>query len=276
MPKPGQLLTACIDTMRHSTKFSHADRKALLKRLDMAATRGVKFISPKAAALDTTKPMTLSDMRPPYPVTVLEGELFDVGNNLNVSVLVIARDTGEHVEINSLARASDEAADLFLASKGWMVGPLILRIPYSDASAHEHYNIDVTILLRDQMEGRGIELSSYKPIVRFYAAVCQLLANHEVETQDVLPDAKEARSRKIRGKAPLFTYKTLVVGAPKKRAVERSGGTHASPRSHLRRGYYRTSKKGVRHWVQACMVKGETPGFVHKDYRIEQQEGVRP
>ena len=33
--------------------------------------------------------------------------------------------------------------------------------------------------------------------------------------------------------------------------------------------YYRTSKKGVRHWVQACVVKGETPGVVHKEYRVK-------
>lgn len=268
MPRPGQLLTASIDAMRRGGPFSHADRKALMKRLDMGALRGVKFIGPKAATLDPTKPMLMSDMRPPYPVTVLEGELFDVGNNLGVSVLVIARDTGEHVELNFLARASDDAADLFLVSKGWMVGPLIIRLAYSDASAHTHYDVDVKILLRDQMEGRELGLESYKPVVRFYAAVCQLLANHHVETQDVEPDDRENRSRKLRGKAPLFTYKTLVIGKPKRR--QRVGsGTHASPRSHLRRGYYRTSKKGVRHWVQACMVKGETPGFVHKDYRVE-------
>lgn len=268
MPKPGQLLTASIDAMRRKGPFSHADRKALLQRLDMGALRGVKFIGPKAVTLDPTKPMLLSDMRPPYPVTVLEGELFDVGNNLDVSVLVIARDTGEHVELNFLARASDDAADLFFVSKGWMVGPLIIRIAYSDASAHAQYDVDVKILLRDEMAGRELGLESYKPVVRFYAAVCQLLANHHVETQDVEPDDKENRSRKLRGKAPLFTYKTLVIGKPKRR--QRVGsGTHASPRSHLRRGYYRTSKKGVRHWVQACMVKGETPGFVHKDYRVE-------
>lgn len=269
MPRPGHLLTACIDAMRHSSKLSHADRKALLKRLDMAAARGVKFIGPKGAALDIAKPMTLSDMRPPYPVTVLEGELFDVGNDVNISVLIIARDTGEHVEINSVVRASDDATDLPLIGKGWMVGPLVLRIPYSDASAHEYYNMDVQILLRDEMEGRALELNSYKPVVRFYAAVCQILANHHVELQDVPPDAKENRRRKIRGKVPLYTYKTLVIGAPKKRQSGAGAGTHASPRTHLRRGYYRTSKKGVRHWVQACVVKGETPGVVHKEYRVK-------
>jgi hypothetical protein len=95
------------------------------------------------------------------------------------------------------------------------------------------------------------------------------LTNHNVTTEDIEPDAKAARSRRIRGKAPLYTYKTLTIGAPKARQVVRGGGTHASPRSHLRRGFYRTSPKGVRHWVNATMVMGETPGFVHKDYQVE-------
>jgi hypothetical protein len=143
------------------------------------------------------------------------------------------------------------------------------RIPYSDASAHDPYDMDVKIILKEAMKEQDLSMDSYKPAIRFYAAVCQILANHNVETSDVEPDAKAARSRRIRGKAPLFTYKTLIIGAPKKRQVVRGGGTHASPRSHLRRGFYRTSPKGVRHWVQACMVKGETPGFVHKDYQVE-------
>ena len=82
------------------------------------------------------------------------------------------------------------------------------------------------------------------------------------------PDEAKNRMRRARGKAPLFTYKVLTIGK-KKRKSQHQGGTHASPRSHLRRGYYRTSKHGVRHWVQPCMVKGETPGFVHKDYKVE-------
>jgi hypothetical protein len=91
-----------------------------------------------------------------------------------------------------------------------------------------------------------------------------------VTFEDVEPDAKLNKMRRARGKTPLFTYKTLIIGR-KKRKSQLLGGTHASPRSHLRRGYYRTSPKGIRHWVQPCMVKGETEGFVHKDYRVEGQ-----
>lgn len=31
----------------------------------------------------------------------------------------------------------------------------------------------------------------------------------------------------------------------------------------------RAAREGVRHWVQPCMIKGETPSFVHKEYVVE-------
>jgi hypothetical protein len=101
-----------------------------------------------------------------------------------------------------------------------------------------------------------------------YVDFCRVLNENEVAFDDVEPDPKANKMRRARGKVPLFTYKVLTVGK-KKRKSRHLGGTHASPRSHLRRGYYRTSRNGVRHWVQPCMVKGETDGFVHKDYKVE-------
>jgi hypothetical protein len=101
-----------------------------------------------------------------------------------------------------------------------------------------------------------------------YACFCDVLNKFHTEFEDVEPNPATNKMRRARGKMPLFTHKTLTIGK-KKRKSQYMGGTHASPRSHLRRGYYRTSQKGVRHWVQPCMVKGETDGFVHKDYKVE-------
>jgi hypothetical protein len=263
--KPGQYLTAFMDNMKHPPGINRNDRKAVLKRVNMAATRGVKFISPPMPVLDKSKPMLLSDMRPPYPVTVIEGDVLP-----GAAVITIARDTGTAVELNFITHTEPDTESVSGGTGGWFVSPLMCRVPYSDASAHEFYYMDVQILLKEAMKDRDLGVDTYQPFIRFYAAVCQILANHNVETQDIEPDAKENRVRRIKGRAPLYTYKTLVIGAPKARQVGGGGGTHASPRSHLRRGFYRTSPKGVRHWVNATMVKGETPGFVHKDYQIQQ------
>jgi len=103
--------------------------------------------------------------------------------------------------------------------------------------------------------------------MQIYAGFCAAVHGHEVTFTNVEPDAATNRKRRIKGKAPLFTYKVLTIGKPKRKSKPQ-GGTHASPRSHLRRGCYRTSSKGVRHWVQPCMVRGATDGFVHKDYNV--------
>lgn len=270
MTRPGRLLSAFLDAHKRQPRLKDRDWAAaqLRERLNLAAHRGVKFIGPQGVKIDKSKPMLLSDLRPPYPVTVVEGELFDMQG---ATALIIAHDTGEHVELNFICRMDDGARALFPHLNEWMFSPFTCRFRYSDASIHEPYEMEAKPLLRDKTWAEHLATDSYKPILRFYIGVCQILANHDVETQDVEPDAKENRIRRIRGKAPLYTYKTLTIGAPKTRQVGKGRGTHASPRSHLRRGFYRTSKNGVRHWVQATMVKGETPGFVHKDYRVEQK-----
>jgi hypothetical protein len=101
-----------------------------------------------------------------------------------------------------------------------------------------------------------------------YICFCSVLNEFHTEFVDTKPHEGHSKMRRALGKAPLFTYKVLTIGK-KKRKSQKLGGTHASPRSHLRRGYYRTSRNGVRHWVQPCMVKGGTDGFVHKDYKVE-------
>jgi hypothetical protein len=266
MAKPGHLLTAFMDTMKHTRSITPNDIKAMRKRVGMAATRGVKFISPTIPMLDRNTPMRFADLRPPYPVTVIEGQMVP-----GAVALAIARDLGDCVELNFIAHTAPNTETISGGEGGWFAGPLLFRIPYAETSMHDLEHVEVKALLRDQVGESGLNIGANKPFIRFYASVCQILANNHVTTEDVEPDAKESRMRRIRGKGPLYTYKTLIIGAPKKRQGTGGGGTHASPRSHLRRGYYRTSRNGVRHWVQACMVMGETPGFVHKDYKVEPQ-----
>lgn len=52
-------------------------------------------------------------------------------------------------------------------------------------------------------------------------------------------------------------------------AVLRRGGTHASPRWHIRRGHWRTLANGRRVFVRECEVGDQSRGAVVKDYRME-------
>lgn len=86
-----------------------------------------------------------------------------------------------------------------------------------------------------------------------------------VRQQAHAPDAKLQKARAKRGKAPLFSYWTLQLNGRSLRG-EDQGGTHASPRVHLRRGHPRQHAPGKWTWVQPHAVGNKARGVVHKDY----------
>jgi hypothetical protein len=51
-------------------------------------------------------------------------------------------------------------------------------------------------------------------------------------------------------------------------ATPQTGGTHASPRWHIRRGHWRGLADGRRIFVRECEVGDATRGGVVKDYRV--------
>ncbi len=98
----------------------------------------------------------------------------------------------------------------------------------------------------------------------FYVLGC---SNVITETNPA-PQALNKKRAKA-GKLPIFEYKTLHINVPGVRVEGRPlGGTHASPRVHLRRGHVRNLDNGKRVWVQACVV-GSQHGMIHKDYKIK-------
>lgn len=97
----------------------------------------------------------------------------------------------------------------------------------------------------------------------FYVLGC---AN--VRTVDNSAPEKLNKNRAINGKFPIQSYKTLVIDAGKPQAArDDRGGTHSSPRVHLRRGHVRQIEGGRRIWVQPCVV-GSKHGVITKDYRV--------
>lgn len=79
------------------------------------------------------------------------------------------------------------------------------------------------------------------------------------------PDAKLQKAREKRGKPPLFSFWTLELNGRTESGAPQ-GGTHASPRVHLRRGHPRQYAPGKWTWVQPCAVGNRVDGMVHKDY----------
>jgi len=82
------------------------------------------------------------------------------------------------------------------------------------------------------------------------------------------PSDKLQKARKVRGKAPLFSFWELTVGQHRSESRAAAQGTHASPRLHLRRGHPRQYRPGELTWVSDCLVGNADTGIVLKDYRL--------
>ena len=77
------------------------------------------------------------------------------------------------------------------------------------------------------------------------------------------PDLNKRRIAK--GKAPFFSYHILECTDDGSAARgPHQGGTHASPRSHLRRGHIRRLSDTRSTWVRASMVGSKSSGIVKK------------
>lgn len=285
--KPGRYLTDYIDFIpQFKRRFSKRDF-AMVTSLALGVRRlGTMFVLPDSGKLKERKAsleLTGDIFRPPYPVCALEftGEHgADVAESAKSSRRIITTfDHGNRVDIIPITYVDHMgiwAPPIFKFTLHYGTNTVV-RIDKEKMSTLTHFNSvmpDLFDKIKNETFGGSMAnfahemAQDYQDELWAYTDFCRVLHENHVAFEDVEPDAKLNKARRARGKAPLFTYKVLTIGK-KKRKSQKLGGTHASPRSHLRRGYYRTSRNGVRHWVQPCMVKGETDGFVHKDYKVE-------
>lgn len=81
--------------------------------------------------------------------------------------------------------------------------------------------------------------------------------------------SKALNKKRIKnGKVPLFSYKTLHIKTPVfHNGRPNLGGTHASPRLHLRRGHIRKYAT-YSIWINNMVVGNSRKGIVLKDYKI--------
>lgn len=101
-------------------------------------------------------------------------------------------------------------------------------------------------------------------------SVLQLVAAlrcRNVSTSTARPPDKINKKRESQGKQPFFSYHVLELAEHDSAPRGALSGTHASPRTHLRRGHIRRLSQDRVVWVNACVVRGEL-GFVEKDYAI--------
>lgn len=104
---------------------------------------------------------------------------------------------------------------------------------------------------------------------------CSAMNCTNVQRQEHRIDVKLQLARQKRRKPPLFSYWTLQLDG-RREPGQQQGGTHASPRVHLRRGHPRQFAPGRWTWVQPCAVGNREMGMVHKDYAAGPGLGATP
>jgi hypothetical protein len=85
-----------------------------------------------------------------------------------------------------------------------------------------------------------------------------------VKTEVIAAPAALNKKRAKSGKPALYEYRVLVLRSAEKVRLN-GGGSHASPRIHLRRGHIKHRRTGD-FWWEPCVVGDRRRGVVMKDY----------
>jgi hypothetical protein len=108
--------------------------------------------------------------------------------------------------------------------------------------------------------------------VMMLVQLCSVLNCSNVTTETIEPGEAINKKRQSKGNQPFFSYKVLQLTHDHNGIESRVlGGTHVSPRMHLRRGHIRVLDRASNRttWVRPTMVKPDSPrGIVLKDYSV--------
>lgn len=119
---------------------------------------------------------------------------------------------------------------------------------------------------RDKANAQII-IDSYDEAMMLIQA-CSVINCANVITGNIEAPVALNKKRRATSKQPFFSYKILELAEDRKSVGSGSGGHHASPRMHLRRGHLRQLERKIV-WVRPAMINAEsTRGVVHKDYGV--------
>lgn len=140
---------------------------------------------------------------------------------------------------------------------------------YRNGEAHiNRYNYEANTAEIVTWEQLDQEEKKVCQTIKTIAQVVEIFSCCNVTTIEHQPPKFINNKRIKKGKVPFFSYRTLHITGETSEKSEPTGGTHASPRLHLRRGHIRKLPDGRRTWVRSTLVGDKTKGFVSKDYAI--------
>ena len=113
---------------------------------------------------------------------------------------------------------------------------------------------------------RDLFMQRMSTVLKELLATIVLFQTGNVRAEEVMPDKKLNVARVRRGKQPYHSYRVLDLFTQTAYAKSSAGGSHASPRFHLRRGHLRKLENERTTWVRSCGVGNPKLGTVSKDY----------
>ncbi len=203
--------------------------------------------------------------KPPYPVSLFQF----VCKGAPHVYFVLLKDYGAGVKCYGFAKEyrsygiTWSQRSLELDIKGYAV-----KLEFEHLSRHLHSS---GVNWDDITEEEHLVCTWWIQRILYVVAIMEVISCTNVSIVHREAPAFINNKRKAKNKPPFYSYKTLhfnPVDSGEKIITSR-GGTHASPRVHLRRGHIRRLSNNRRVWVQQCVVGSKQLGSVEKDYCVE-------
>lgn len=215
-----------------------------------------------AVALWDPVPMPITIPRLPYALCVFEFEDEDPKGK-TVSGFMLAEELSEEIPGADALRVHVfiPLGKEFLHN-GW------LDIERRTQTYNSYVNrITLSLLKEDRVNAKTVEESTQTATSWLFKFLSVLNCSN-VRSEIVLPEPALNKKRSRNGRVPIYSYKVLILKSKERRLAVGRGGTHESPRIHLRRGHIKNRATGS-FWWQPCVVGSKERGIVVKDYRAD-------
>lgn len=234
----------------HIADLCRASQKFLLPE------GGILLADPELRGIDDTAEIHL-----PHEFTALEyeySEAFDDGKS--AKVVLFCREYDSRIWIKPA---------LYSAANGtWMIPPEVV-LPTQNVISRDSSGriINVVMLRPTGVTGEEFDHHGYGSFCKVVLSLVNALSCSNVKVER--SEAGGARKAMKKGALPFDDYHILTIDTGGKAGGSPgAGGSHRSPREHIRRGHIRRYESGLKVWVNATMVNPGIGGKVHKDYMV--------
>ena len=198
----------------------------------------------------------------PYPTVVFEIDSFVTLDCQNAPTIILLEQVDDLIFMS-----------LAIKGSGWSIIEIngkSIQMIFNRKTLDLKMEVSSDQLTDEQKQGIA---NNYFSVVfgLFVSFICALSCkNTKIEDSPIQQSSVKNSIRKSKGKLPFFTHKILTIDGVGSSKKTPNGGSHASPRVHLRRGHIRRlENKNV--WVNSCVVGDKSKGMVSKDYAVDSQ-----